>query len=75
MFDTDGFDIWKIENMQTKELSYEEELYYRLTKFIRSLRHFEDDGTVLIDTSDYWLKEDGLEVKIDGHRVLVEDII
>jgi len=58
-----------------KGLTYEEELYYRITEFISNLRVKEDDDTVLIDTNAYWLKENGLEVIVDGHKVLAEDII
>lgn len=75
LFDTDIFTPWKYDRMNIKEFSYEEELYYRLNNFIHSLRSLEDDDTVLIDTSDYWLKENGLEVIVDDHRVLSEDII
>ena len=68
LFDTDGFDIWKFDKMMIKELSYEEELYYRLTKFLHGLRRYENDNTELIDTNDYWLI-------VDGHKALHEDII
>ena len=58
-----------------KGLTYEEELYYRITEFISDLRVKEDDNTVIINTNDYWLKENGSEVIVDGHKILAEDII
>jgi hypothetical protein len=54
LFDTDCADIWKIDKMKTKELNYDEELYYRLIKFLGvGLMVKDHDGTILIDTSDY----------------------
>jgi hypothetical protein len=77
MFETDVIDYWKfdIKHMNVIRLDYEEELYYRMTKFLRALQTNNGDGNIYIDTSDYWLKENGLEVKKDDHNVLAEQII
>lgn len=76
LIDIDCCDTWKIDNMKAKELSYDEELYYRLIKFLgMGLMVQDQNGNILIDTSAYWKQENGLEVKLDGHNVLAEDII
>lgn len=75
LFDTDAFSIWKFDGMKMKELSYDEELYYRLIGFLNNLICVDHDATINVDTSNYWLREDGINVKVDSHRVLAEEIV
>lgn len=78
LFDTDVADIWKfdIKHMKLIDLSYEEELYYRLTKFLNKFKTNNRDGIIYIDTSVYWLKdENGNDVMMENARVLEESII
>lgn len=63
-----------IYHMKQPSQTYEEELFRRLTGFLFSIRCQTDDS-ILVNTSDYWLKENGLEVKVDLHNVLSENII
>lgn len=78
VFETDVADIWKFDckHMKIIKLDYEEELYYRMTKFLNSIQTNNGDGIIYIDTSVYWLKdEEGKEIRIDNARVLAKPII
>jgi hypothetical protein len=77
LFETDVADIWKfdIKHMMGIDLKYEEELYFRLTKFLRNLQINNGDGIVYIDTSAYWLKDENGKEIFDHHYILAEPII
>lgn len=61
--------------MNRKGLTYDEELYFRMTEFLSGLRAVEDDDTVLINTDVYWLQDSGMFIKEDNHKILIEQII
>lgn len=75
LFDIDGFDIWKFDDMKIKELPYDEELYYRLTGFLSRLRAKDKDLNINIDDSAYWKKDEEGNIIFDHHYFLAEPII
>lgn len=70
MFNTDIGDFWKydINHINIIKLEYEEELYYRLTKFLRGMQVSNGDGCIYINTSSYFKT-------IREEKVLKEKII
>lgn len=80
LFDTDGFMSWKFDRFVIKDLSYDEELFYRLCMFIDNLLLIDknDKGDVInIDTSAYYKKDENGNIIYDENhcRTLDEPII